>query len=203
MLNILFILSTIIILIFLFYVFRTTSINTRKLTVISILISLSVILSFTKVIRLPQGGSITLFSTAPILILSILYGSKIGVISGLITGIIHMFFDFIVVHPFQILLDYIFPYMFLGLVSVFLDYNNIKKYKIVFGMILVFILSVGSYSLSGMIFFSEYAPEGMNYILYSIIYNLSSSGLDLLITYIFVYLILFNRNLIDKIKNKN
>ena len=49
-------------------------------------------------------------------------------------------------------------------------------------MLLAVGLSVSMYIISGCVFFGDYAPEGMNVFVYSCIYNLSSSGVEGLLT---------------------
>lgn len=63
----------------------------------------------------------------------------------------------------------------LGLTGIF---GNDKKYKLVLGAILAIALNILSHTVSGAVFFGEYAPHGMNVWLYSIIYNLTTSGVD-------------------------
>lgn len=113
--------------------------------------------------RLPQGGSINL-GMVPLLWLALRRGWKIGIFGGALFGLADLSFDPFVVHPIQLLLDYPLPFALLGLAGFF------QKYPIVgvgVGVTGRFICHL----ISGAVYFPNYAPEGMNPILYSAVYN--------------------------------
>ena len=62
--------------------------NTKKIVTCGVLIALATVLSFIKVYELPYGGSITLFSMVPIVVLGYKYGVKWGVFSGVIYSVL-------------------------------------------------------------------------------------------------------------------
>ena len=64
--------------------------NTRKLTETAIMLALAVALSYVKIFDLPMGGSVTLFSQVPIIIIGYRYGWKWGVSTGILYGILEM-----------------------------------------------------------------------------------------------------------------
>ena len=65
--------------------------------------------------------------------------------------------------------------MALGFACIF---GSAKKYKIILGALFAVTLSVFSYFVSGVVFFAEFAPEGMNTYLYSFLYNFTSAGVE-------------------------
>ena len=80
-----------------------------------------------------------------------------------------------VIHPVQFFLDCLFGPMALGFTCIF---GSEKKYKIILGALFAVTLSVFSYFVSGVVFFAEFAPEGMNTYLYSFLYNFTSAGVE-------------------------
>ena len=57
--------------------------NTKKLTVSALMIALAQILSILAVFQAPNGGDITLGGAVPIIIISLMYGTKWGVFTAL------------------------------------------------------------------------------------------------------------------------
>lgn len=157
--------------------------NIRTMVPIAMLTALSYILHMIQFIKYPQGGGITLLSMMPIMLLSLLYGRVAGVTGGLILGLFKLLNGGFIIHPLQLLLDYIFSNMAVGLAGVF---GNDKKIKIIWGCLLASSLSVFISIISGVVFFSQYAPPGMNVWVYSFIYNFTSAGVEGILTIIVI-----------------
>ena len=155
--------------------------DTKTMIMISLFAACSVVLSKIKLIQYPQGGGIDLLSSLPILMIGILYGPITGMTCGLIAGLIGLMGSAYIIHPAQFLLDYILPTMLLGLSGLF-GSNN--KKNIFIGCLLAVILKNIAHILSGCIYFGEYAWEGWNPLAYSIVYNLSGTGLEGLLSVI-------------------
>ena len=137
---------------------RKFKLDTKTMIVIALFAACGLILSKIKLIQYPQGGGIDLLSSLPILMIGIcLIGSPY------------------IIHPVQLLLDYILPSMLLGVSGLF-DCKN--KNKIFIGCLLAVLLKETSHILSGCIYFAEYAWDGWNPIAYSIVYNLSGGGTE-------------------------
>ncbi|SCG98961.1 MULTISPECIES: energy-coupled thiamine transporter ThiT [unclassified Romboutsia] len=154
---------------------KKIKLDTKTMIVVSLFAACSFILSKIKLIQYPQGGGIELLSSVPILMIGLLYGPITGMTCGLITGILGLIGSAYIIHPAQFLLDYILPTMLLGLSGLF-DCN--KKRNIFIGCILAVLLKQLSHILSGCIYFADYAWEGWNPVAYSIVYNLSGTGLE-------------------------
>lgn len=169
------------ILIFAFYLkdLKNNKLKIRIMIPVAMFSAVSFILHMIQFIRYPQGGGISLLSMMPIMLLSILYGKTAGVTGGMILGILELMNGGFIVHPLQLLIDYIFSNMALGLAGIF---GNDNKRKIVLGCILSVFLCVFASIISGVIFFSQYAPEGMNVWVYSFVYNFTSAGVEGIIT---------------------
>lgn len=165
---------------------KKIKLDTKDMIVVSLFAAFSIVLSKIKLIQYPQGGGIDLLSSLPILMISLLYGPIIGMTCGLITGILGLMGSAYIIHPAQFLLDYILPTMLLGLSGLF----NCKNKKNVFiGCLLAVFLKQIAHILSGCIYFAQYAWEGWNSLAYSIVYNLSGTGLEGLLSTIVLTII--------------
>jgi len=157
--------------------------STRVLSEIVVVIALSTVLSFIKIYHLPQGGSITAGSMVPLLWLALRRGAKIGLFAGIIYGLVQLLLEPYVYHPIQVLLDYPLAFGSLGLAGFFMNYALIGVIVGVFGRFV-------AHLLSGVIFFAEYAPEGMSPLLYSAIYNGSYLLGELIVSALLTYIII-------------
>lgn len=102
-----------------------------------------------------------------------------------------------VVHPLQIVFDYVIPFTIFGIVGLFSD----KKDGLSIGYLLACIIRFISSTVSGYIFFKEYAPIGTSPIIYTIIYNAGYIFTEMLITLIFIHIPSINK-LIEEYKYK-
>lgn len=153
-----------------------------------IMIALAKVLSMITLFRLPQGGSITAGSMVPLILFSYRWGVGPGVAVGVIYGLIDSISGYIV-HPAQFFLDYVLAYGVIGLSGKLLgnDSKSIRGYIV--SIIFAFLLRFFSHFMSGVIFFGEYAREGQSAFMYSLIYNGSFLGVELIITLIIVALL--------------
>lgn len=129
-------------------------------------IALALVTSLFTVLELPQGGSITLFSMFFICLIGYLYGTRVGILTGLAYGILSLILEPYVIHPIQLLLDYPIAFGCLGLSGVF----SKSKYGMIKGYLLGVIGRYICHVLTGAIFFGMYAG-GQNVFIYSITYN--------------------------------
>lgn len=193
---------------FLFYLneVKKTKFDTKLVVLIGVLSGVSFVLNMIKFIHMPQGGSITLFSMMPVMLIGIIYGKGSGMSAGIILGCLKMLDGVFIIHPMQFILDYILANMFLGLSGIFFERKNINKEinryediskskeiienkdkiisknKMLFGCLFASFLSLMTNVVSGAVFFGEYTPDGMNVWAYSIIYNFSSVGIEAILS---------------------
>ncbi len=64
--------------------------TTVRLTETAVMLALGTVLSLVKLIDLPYGGSVTVGHMVPVLLIAYRYGSKWGVFSGLVYGLLQM-----------------------------------------------------------------------------------------------------------------
>lgn len=182
----------------------------RKIVETSILVSLAVIIDLLfeliPFFNMPEGGHISVAMLA-IIINGFRNGWKYGLSGGLIFAIINWFFGGRVLHIGSIFLDYLIPFTALGLSGFFQKQGkNIWKFSLII-FILCFMRYISS-SLSGVLFFKEYAyiPDYLDwnikgnalYWIYSfVIYNLPYMGLSTILC-IIVGTVLHKRNLVYK-----
>ena len=157
-----------------FIKFKSLKFDSKLIARIGLTIALAFILDMIKIYTLPNGGgSISLGSMVPILLLSFIYGPSIGLFTGFLFGVFKLILDPYILNPIQVLFDYPLPFMAVGIAGFFKN----KYIGASIGMFLRFI----SHFISGVIFFGSYAPEGMSPIIYSLVVNGSAVGGELLI----------------------
>ena len=130
--------------------------RTNALVYGGLCIAMSFTLSYIRLYRWPQGGSIT---------------PGAGLTAGLAYGLLQMIQGLYVVHWAQVLLDYPIAFSLMGLAGL-----N-RKHLPISAMIGGFGRFLASFA-SGFIFFGSYAPEGMNPIWYSFTVNFLIIGTD-------------------------
>lgn len=153
----------------------------KQLVFCAVAIALGTVLSNLKLYHFPFGGSITLFSMLFICIPGYWFGLKAGLVTGVAYGILQLILDPYVIHPAQLLMDYLLAFGAFGLSGLFTE----KKAGLVKGYLAGIIGRWIFTTLSGWIFFAEYAWEGWAPLPYSLVYNaiyiFSEAALTLLI----------------------
>lgn len=157
-----------------FIKFKSLKFDSKLVARIGLAIALAFILDMLKIYTLPNGGgSISLGSMIPILLISFIYGPSIGLFTGFLFGVLKLIIDPYILNPIQVLFDYPLPFMAVGIAGFFKN----KYLGATLGMILRFVC----HFISGVIFFGSYAPAGMSPIIYSLAVNGFAVGGELLI----------------------
>ena len=162
----------------------------RTFVVIALFAAIAFVLNTIKLFSMPYGGSVSCCSMMPILLLAVLLGNRAGLFGGLVLGCLSIVNGAYIIHPVQFLLDYILPYVALGLAG-FLGYRN--KGAVLLGALIAVLLSVSCNIVSGAVYFGSYAPEGMNPWVYSFLYNMMSNGLEGLLSIVVLMLLPIKR----------
>ena len=153
--------------------------KTKKLTTCALLVATATVLAWlSKLIPAPwlQGGSVTLASAVPIIMVSLIFGLKWGVSSSLVFAIIQMmtgfypppaqnFIDYLLV----ILIDYIIAFGVFGIACVFRRKNI--PFSIPFSGFMVTVMRYICHIISGLLIWGVYAGEGQSVLIYSLVYN--------------------------------
>lgn len=146
---------------------KNVSKKTLRLVTSGVLIGLATVLSMIKVFSWPFGGSVTLFSMVPILVLGYMYGVKWGLLCGTVYGVLQMILGATMSQAFaglsgwailvMALLDYIVAYVVIGLCGMFK--GKIKNDTVAFslGAVVAILIRLFCHFLSGWIFWGSYA----------------------------------------------
>lgn len=138
--------------------------TTRVLVEAGILIALGSVLSMIKVYQAPQGGSVTAGSMIPVLVLSLRWGPRVGILGGIAYGLLQGIIEPYIIHPVQAILDYPVAFGLLGLAGLFSRAPAIGVAVGIFGRF-------AAHVISGLVFFASNTPEGSTPLIYSLIYN--------------------------------
>lgn len=148
--------------------------DSKAIAYAAICVAMSYALSFLRIVKMPQGGSITIASLLPLMIYSYMYGVKKGVFVGMIYGVLQAFQDLYILHPAQFLLDYPIAFACIGLTGVFArtkTFEKLPQVQIALGGILAGLARFVMHFLSGIFAFGMWAPEGQPIWLYSLTYQ--------------------------------
>lgn len=156
----------------------STSSAVRKLVFSAMGIALAMVTSYIKVWEMPMGGSVTLLSMLFICLIGYWFGAKYGILTGAAYGILQFIVDPYFLSVPQLLFDYPFAFGALGLSGFFRDRKYGLQIGYAVGVVGRFVFS----TLSGVIFFASYAPEGMNPWVYSALYQGTYLGTEGIIT---------------------
>lgn len=157
--------------------------KTRKLVTGGIMMALSIILSYIKIYRMPQGGSVTAGSMVPIILFALLYGLKDGLVIACVYGVIRFLLGGVVFHPASFIMDYLLGFGMMGWAGIFHKPYKDRKSALIGGFVggfMRFVMLV----LSGAIVWKAYVPEGMGVWEYSIGYNATYMIPEIIITVI-------------------
>ena len=154
----------------------TLQFNTKSIAFAGIAIALSFALSYIRLFKLPQGGSVTFASLLPIMLFAYVYGPKKGILVGFFYGLLQAIQDPYIIHPAQFLLDYPIAFAFVGLAGCLKDVDLLPKYPQVKFVLAALIASIGRFAahvLSGVFAFGAYAKDAgvENLFAYSTAYN--------------------------------
>lgn len=159
-------------------------VSVKQLVFCSVSIALATVTSFIKLASLPFGGSITLFSMLFVSLIGYFYGAKTGLITGIAYGVLQLITGPYLYAPLQVLLDYPLAFGALGLSGFFQH----KKHGLVIGYVVGVAGRYLCHVISGYVFFAEYAPEGMNPLIYTLGYNLTYILPEMLVTVVILYI---------------
>ena len=147
--------------------------RTRMLCEGAIMVALAQILSYIKIMELPNGGSLTP-AMFPILLFAVRWGLKDGLLTGFVFGLLQLIFDGAYAWGWQsMLLDYLVAFPPLGLAGLFKG----KKWGIFAGTVLGCLGRFIVHFISGITIYRIYAPtEILGTVfdepnLYSLVYN--------------------------------
>ena len=139
--------------------------NAKSLAFAALSIALSFILSYIKIFRMPNSGSVTLASMLPLMLFAASYGVGPGLLAGAAYGLLQYLQGGYFVHPIQFLLDYPIAFALIGLAGLYKYMpKSWSQWSIYAAMVLGALGRCLSATLAG-IFYWETAPWA------SLVYN--------------------------------
>lgn len=145
--------------------------NASMIAKAAVCIALSYLLSNIRLFRMPMGGSVTLVSLLPLILYSMAFGPKEGVLVGCAAGLLQLLVDPYVIHPIQLLVDYPMSYAAIALCCLANVLPLPKILRLPVGVVLGYLGKYAMAVLSGVVFFAEYAGD-QGALIYSLAYNI-------------------------------
>jgi len=194
--------------------------KTRIMVESAILIAASVILSFTKIYEAPLGGSVTLFSMVPLMIISMRHGIGWGLGSAFVFSVFKLWMgagNFAYVPTvagilITIIFDYIAAYTSIGLAGIFRGLNVFKTEKknetfnVFAGVVFAYIIRFLCHFINGAVVWYEITKrlEWNEYVttvgmwVYSFVYNITYIGPEAVLTIVAVPVIVYLLALLNR-----
>lgn len=177
--------------------------KTPNLVRAAILVALAVALSFAKLWEMPLGGSVTLGSMLPIMLLSLALGVKWGLAGSAVFALFQLAQALIEANVFPycetgatlvicVLFDYLLPFGALGLAGA-MRRRKLGRFRhagAYLGIVLVCVFRFVCHYVTGVAIWGQWAPEGMGKYLYSLLYNGGYMLPELLITLVLAAILL-------------
>ena len=179
--------------------------NVKKIAVSAMLIALGTVLSLIKIWTNPWGGSVTLLSMVPIVLISVMFGVPWGLFSSFVYAMIQIAVDIAGMMAWgmdarmwigAMVFDYTLAYTAIGLAGVFRKKGVVG---ICGGTVVALCVRFLSHFISGYIFFDIWMPETFsNPAVYSVVYN-GTYMLPELITTVIAIMVLYKTNTVSRI----
>ncbi len=155
----------------------------------ALMIAIGTVLMMVKIYELPNGGSVTLVSMLPFILVSFRHGPKWGMLTGLACALLQMLTGFypppagtVAAYFGMIMLDYILAFTLLGLACVFAKPFANRAAGVAFGTALVCIIRFCCSFLSGFLIWGSITQDGMGAVIYSLTYNASYMAPETVLT---------------------
>lgn len=161
---------------------KKTALTTKQLVFSAVAIALAMVCSMIKLFEMPMGGSVTLLSMLFIVLIAYWYGPYVGIMTAVAYGLVQFVTEPIFYTIPQMLLDYPLAFGALGLAGFF----NKKKWGLQIGYVAGVLGRFVFATISGVVFFASYAPEGMNPFVYSAGYQASYLVPEAVVTLIII-----------------
>ena len=164
----------------------------RRLVESALMLALATLLAEFAIIKFPFGGSVTIFSQVPMVVVSYRYGIKWGAFAGLCMGVVQMLFGMgnfayvsgIAAYLILIFADYIIAFGSLGFGGMFKNKIKSPVVAIALGGAVVSVIRFLCHFISGVTIWGDYADGAQAVWEYSLTYNAGYMVPELIITVI-------------------
>ncbi len=179
---------------------RTFSKRTLVLTECAIMVALATVLSLVKLWEMPLGGSVTLLSMLPVMLIAMRHGVGVGLGTAFVYSVGQLFLGLPslmswgmtpVMWVGSVVFDYLLAFTLLGLAGLFCK-KGVKG--AILGVIFACFLRFVSHFISGSIFFAIWSPWD-NPVWYSVCYNGAYMGVELLLVIVGAGLLFASREM--------
>ena len=149
--------------------------DAKALTYGAICVALAFALSYVKFFSLPQGGSVTFASMLPIIVYSFMFGTRRGLVVGVVYGMLQFIQSPQFYQPMQALLDYPIAFGALGVAAIakkipFVKGNLIREFAV--GATIAILLRYFAHVISGYYVFSSWKMDGYTAVSWAFVYNM-------------------------------
>lgn len=153
--------------------------SVRWLTESAVMIALGTALSMIKIVDFPYGGSVTLVSMLPVMLIAYRYGTLKGLITGAVYGLIQLLLGMntlsyatsMTAAVAIVLLDYIVAFTVLGLAGVFRGASKRQGEPLLLGGFLACLLRYTCHVISGCTVWAGVSIPDTDGLIYSLGYN--------------------------------
>ena len=175
--------------------------RTRILVECGLMIAVGTVLAQIKIFEMPFGGSVTLVSMLPFILVSLRHGAKWGLATGFADSLLQMLLGFyappagtVIAFIGVVLLDYVLAFTLLGLAGLIAKPFQNRMLGVAAGTAAVCVIRFLCSFLSGALLWGSYQSyydwaNGMSVWLYSLIYNGSYMLPELILTTIVAVLL--------------
>ena len=163
---------------------KRSNTNVSRLAECAVMLALSFALSYAKIFEMPMGGSVTIASMLPVMLIGIKYGTVTGLSVSFVYSLTQLLQALMSANVFPycqsigalvlcIAFDYLLPFTLLGLAGIFKELRVFKSPEIAFyvGIVSVVALRFVCHFITGVVIWGQWAPDGMGKYLYSFLYN--------------------------------
>lgn len=141
-------------------------IDPRKLIETALLLAMGIVLSFVKIYTMPWGGSVTLCSMFPIILISYRYGVRWGLFSSFVYAILQMVIDISSLKAYSpvtlvgsLCLDYLLGFGILGIGGLFRKVMKNPSFSLAGGATIAILGRYLCSFLSGLLLWGSYAED--------------------------------------------
>ena len=158
---------------------QTKITNTKFLVECAMMVAIASVLSVLKIVDMPYGGSVTIASMLPIIIISYRYGLANGLTAGLLYGVMQQllglknlgyvseWYSVIAV----ILLDYLVAFTVMGFGGIFRGKFHSQRMELMLGALLASVLRFVCHFISGFTVWAGWGVPTGGALVYSLSYN--------------------------------
>ena len=162
----------------------------RRLVESALMLALSTLLAEFAIVKFPFGGSVTIFSQVPMVVISYRYGIRWGAFTGLAMGLVQMLFGMgnfayvsgITAYIILVLADYIIAFGALGLGGMFKNKIKNSVVSLAMGGAVVSVIRFVCHFVSGVTIWGDYSNGAKSVWEYSLTYNAGYMIPELVIT---------------------